>query len=139
AFQVPGVVAVVTNGNGIQIKVVDEEGEGGLSAISAISGVEATSAEAIAAKFSNVTVVPGEVIKPVAQTDVVAGAGYMSLDAEGTINGACSIGFSAWNSTGEPSLVTAGHCQTETSGAPNVLTALSQPSTDEAVGGPGWN
>ena len=140
AFQVPGVVAVVTNGNGIQIKVVDESGEGGLTALSATSTTEVPSAEAIAAKFSNVTVVPGEEIKPLAADEVVGGAGYMSLDAEGNINGACSIGFTAWNPAGAPSLVSAGHCQTEVQdGAnPSVLTALSQPSTDEAVGGPGF-
>ena len=132
AFQVPGVVAVVTNGNGIQIKVADESGEGGFSALSAQK--KATSAEAIAAKFSNVTVVPGVEIEPLSADQVVGGAGYLAVDSEGYIGGACSLGFSAWNPQGGQSFVSAGHCL----GEDGVYAGLSKPSTDPAVGGEGF-
>jgi len=130
AFQVPGVVAVVTDGNGIQIKVADDSGEGGLTALAA--PLDATSAEAIAAKFSNVEVVAGEEITAISADEVVGGAGYLS-GANDTLNSSCSLGFSAWDATGAPALVSAGHCMTEFGGS--TFGMLSRPSTEPAVTG----
>jgi LPXTG-motif cell wall-anchored protein len=130
AFQVPGVVAVVTDGNGIQIKVADESGEGGLTALAA--PVDGVSAEAIAAKFSNVEVVPGEEISAISADEVVGGAGYLSGSGD-TLNSSCSLGFSAWDASGAPALVSAGHCMTEFGGS--TFGVLSRPSTEPAVTG----
>lgn len=132
AFQVPGVVAVVTDGNGIQIKVADESGEGGFTALAAPVDGESISAEAIAAKFSNVEVVGGEAFDAISSDEVVGGAGYLSGSGD-TLNSSCSLGFSAWDASGAPALVSAGHCMTEFGGS--TFGVLSRPSTEPAVTG----
>ncbi|GGF49237.1 hypothetical protein GCM10010922_26410 [Microbacterium sorbitolivorans] len=132
AFQVPGVVAVVTDGNGIQIKVADESGEGGFTALAAPVDGESISAEAIAAKFSNVEVVEGEQFDAISSDEVVGGAGYLSGSGD-TLNSSCSLGFSAWDASGAPALVSAGHCMTEFGGS--TFGVLSRPSTEPAVTG----
>ncbi|RGE19852.1 S1 family peptidase [Leucobacter sp. wl10] len=73
-----------------------------------------------------------------AATDVVGGAGYVSLDATDTILGACSLGFSAWSPAGQPALITAGHCQSSKPGMNGVRTGLTLPSAEPAVGGEGF-
>ncbi|QIM15514.1 trypsin-like serine protease [Leucobacter insecticola] len=68
-----------------------------------------------------------------AATDVVGGAGYIAED--GGMIYSCSVGFSAWSSSGAPALISAGHC---THDGALTTTALSKPSTEPAVGGPGY-
>ena len=68
-----------------------------------------------------------------AATDVVGGAGYMG-QIEGGL-AACSIGFSAWGPSGDPALITAGHCSSD--GAIDEV-ALTLPSAEPAVGGEGY-
>lgn len=66
-----------------------------------------------------------------AASDVVGGQGYLGLDSAFDAF-SCSIGFAAWSPTGDPALLSAGHC------APLDNMVLSQPSQDPAVGGPGF-
>ncbi|WP_125098267.1 S1 family peptidase [Leucobacter chromiireducens] len=66
-----------------------------------------------------------------AATDVAGGAGYLA-DLGGGSLGLCSIGFTAWSPTGDPALVTAGHCSND--GAISEI-ALSKPSGDAAYAG----
>ncbi|UOQ56604.1 S1 family peptidase [Leucobacter allii] len=69
-----------------------------------------------------------------AATDVVGGAGYIGDVGDGYV-GACSIGFTGFNGSGDPALITAGHCSSD--GAMTEL-GLSKPSTEPAVGGEGY-
>lgn len=66
-----------------------------------------------------------------ATTDVVGGAGYLSPVDETTV-GLCSTGFTGWSPTGEPAIITAGHC---TEDGALTETYLSVPSGDTAGGG----
>ncbi len=50
---------------------------------------------------------PGRLI---ADTDVVGGAGYLGWLPDYSNGAHCSLGFAAWDSTGDPAIVTAGHC-----------------------------
>ena len=70
---------------------------------------------------------------PVADTatDVVGGAGYLS-GQNGNFDALCSVGFTAWSPTGDPALLSAGHCTSD--GALTEVT-LSQPSDDAAHAG----
>lgn len=68
-----------------------------------------------------------------AETDVVGGAGYYSVaDPTSEAGALCSIGFSAWSPTGDPAVVSAGHC---TADGTLGLSALTLPSGDPAGGG----
>lgn len=69
-----------------------------------------------------------------AATDVVGGAGYFADLGNGDAS-LCSIGFSAWSPTGDPALITAGHCSKDGS---ITDVSLSKPSLDAAhTGQPG--
>lgn len=50
-------------------------------------------------------------IEPLAVTDVAGGAG-IGVRKGGSALTLCSVGFSAWTQTGEPAILTAGHCGT---------------------------
>lgn len=72
--------------------------------------------------YGNVMIVDGEPIQALAANDVVGGAGYVIEGA-----GLCSFGFSAWSPSGEPAVITAGHCGTVGQRADR-----SRPSRDDA-------
>ncbi|WP_159500920.1 S1 family peptidase [Microbacterium sp. 18062] len=68
-----------------------------------------------------------------ADTDVVGGAGYFAVDPAAPDQGAlCSVGFTGWNATGDPAIISAGHCTDD-----GLLTAsaLTLPTGDPAGGG----
>lgn len=72
-----------------------------------------------------------------AKTDVVGGAGYLSLPPDFETSNRvslCSIGFAAWDAAGKPALLSAGHC---TGDDANTDVTLTQPSKDTAGGGTG--
>lgn len=71
---------------------------------------------------------------PKAETDVVAGAGYFSADpsAPTAAGGLCSIGFTGFTPTGDPAVITAGHCNDDGAFTASVLTV---PTGDPAGGG----
>ncbi|WP_453974724.1 trypsin-like serine protease [Brevibacterium pityocampae] len=84
--------------------------------------------EAFQGEYSNVEVI--EISKPMqafAKNQVAGGAGYLT-----DTDGLCSVGFSAWDSAGNPALITAGHC-TGDDAADRV--ARSLPSNDTAHAG----
>lgn len=87
-----------------------------------------------ALEHSNVLVETGDPLEAFAADEVVGGAGYLFPLFAGP--GACSLGFSAWSPTGQPALITAGHCVAEATGS---ATELSRPATDPAAGGAGYD
>ncbi|WP_413335504.1 S1 family peptidase [Brevibacterium sp. GP-SGM9] len=65
--------------------------------------------EKLEKKYENVNFVEGiKQLDPYAENDLVGGAGYLANSPAGS--GACSTGFSGWNSAGDPVVLTAGHC-----------------------------
>jgi len=130
AFKIPGVVGVTTNGTEIFIKVDDSaDGSGGMQANAA--NADATSqANALAAEFEGVKVVPGTVMQATSTDQVVGGAGIAMGYDEQSGQGVCSVGFNAWSPEGKPAVLTAGHCVGDFT---HVQTTL--PSGDDASGG----
>lgn len=93
---------------------------------------ESEEANAFAAEHDNVVIKKiASGFDSLAATDVVAGAGYAApIDAESVA--LCSIGFTGWSPTGEPAVISAGHC---TSDGTLSQTLLTVPAQDEAGGG----
>ena len=81
---------------------------------------------------------PGELIveniggvPQAASTGVPGGSGYYQFFS-GTAVSKCSVGFAAWSPTGQPVMLTAGHC---TKGATGKQALLARPSKQPAVTG----
>lgn len=91
-------------------------------------------ADAFADVHSNVVVkVLDAPLESLATTDVVAGAGYLAFDpAAPNVGGLCSIGFTGWTPTGDPAIISAGHC---TDDGAYTASALTLPTGDPAGGG----
>ncbi|MCK2022824.1 S1 family peptidase [Microbacterium sp. kSW2-24] len=91
-------------------------------------------ADAFVDGHSNVVVkVLDAPLESLATTDVVAGAGYLAFDpASPEVGGLCSIGFSGWTPTGDPAIISAGHC---TDDGAYTFSALTLPTGDPAGGG----
>jgi len=79
-----------------------------------------------------------------AEGDIVGGQGYLSVspDLESFVAGepgsnawSCSIGFAAFTPTGDPALLSAGHCAFDEDGEPLRDTTLTVPSSEDAAGG----
>jgi hypothetical protein len=78
--------------------------------------------------------------------DVVGGQGYLSVspDLESFVNGepgsaawSCSVGFAAFTPTGDPALLSAGHCAFGENDEKLTDTTLTVPGEEPAVGGEG--
>lgn len=98
--------AGVTHGGEMIIVTVEEEGaidESDPVIAELLSAVEEVTDRDVEHKTAP------EVGTPLADTDVVGGAGYLSYEGD-TLASACSIGFTGWAPDGEPALITAGHC-----------------------------
>lgn len=76
--------------------------------------------------------------------DVVGGQGYLSVSPDldgflanepGSAAWSCSVGFAAFTPTGDPALLSAGHCAFDESGEPLTDTTLTVPGDEPAVGG----
>ena len=76
--------------------------------------------------------------------DVVGGQGYLSVAPDldgflanepGSAAWSCSVGFAAFTPTGDPALLSAGHCAFDESGEPLTDTTLTVPGDEPAVGG----
>ncbi|MBM9462205.1 hypothetical protein JL108_02020 [Aeromicrobium sp. YIM 150415] len=78
----------------------------------------------------NIVEIPGGFVS-YEDTDVVGGAGYFTAPGLDQQGGACSVGFSAWDSEGNPAFVSAGHC---TGDGDNQQAAMTVPSGDPAGG-----
>lgn len=71
-----------------------------------------------------------EPLEAYSEDNVVGGGGYLTGD--GTSAGVCSVGFTGWDSDGNPAVITAGHCTNDGSSEQTVRTL---PSGDAAGGG----
>jgi hypothetical protein len=114
-----GVEAVGTDGDGNVVIIVSDEN---------------ATATNFADQHENVVVreIEGG-LKALADTDVVGGAGYIAGGpSTGDQAGLCSVGFSAWDPTGNPAVVSAGHCTLDGAFEQALLTL---PSGDTAGGG----
>lgn len=97
------------------------------------SAAAAPSISDFTAKYNNVKIEAASGPAAAYATDVTNGQGYALLSGEAT--SACSIGWNGFNATGDPAIVTAGHCADD---GKATLTKLTDPTKDPAVGGPGF-
>ncbi|MDN3444839.1 hypothetical protein [Microbacterium sp. APC 3901] len=76
--------------------------------------------------------------------DIVGGQGYLSVSPDldgflanepGSAAWSCSVGFAAFTPTGDPALLSAGHCAFGDDGEPLTDTTLTVPGDEPAVGG----
>ncbi|WP_067247202.1 S1 family peptidase [Microbacterium resistens] len=81
----------------------------------------------VAEYAANVSVSSGDALIAMAQNEIVGGAGYINEDESAV----CSVGFSAWNQSGAPALLSAGHC-----GTPGQTVSRSTPADDDAPSKP---
>lgn len=122
------IVAVGVNAQGDDVIVVTEDSVATSKGENAVDAF----ADSVDAKNAEIVTVPAA-LEAWAEGDVVGGQGYMT-----ETGGACSIGFSAYTPDGAPALLSAGHCAFDENGDKTSLTALTVPSEEPAVGGPGW-
>jgi hypothetical protein len=125
-LQEDGVQAVATDGDGNVVVLTTE-------AQDALSG----DAKSFVDSNSNVVVrVIDAPFTAFADTDVVGGAGYLVGTQSGPV-GSCSVGFSAFNSDGDPVVISAGHCAVDATDPSKVfdVAALTRPKSDTAGGG----
>ncbi|MGM7679090.1 hypothetical protein [Microbacterium sp. A94] len=109
-----------------------------------VAGDEAATDDAAVKAFTDAADITGAKVVTIVATpklfagdDIVGGQGYLIDTGAGL--GACSVGFSAFSPEGVPALLSAGHCSLDfNSGDLYDLTALSVPSEEPAVGGPGF-
>ncbi|QGH68444.1 trypsin-like serine protease [Pseudactinotalea sp. HY158] len=116
------------------VAAVGVDADGGLVIAVDGEGIDAGIDEArIAAYEDRATIVQveGGFSALAAPGSVVGGAGIYTDTADNQAS-VCSVGFSSWNSTGEPAVVTAGHC---TDDGALVDVGLSVPENDAAGGG----
>ncbi|MFC4224146.1 S1 family peptidase [Lysinibacter cavernae] len=128
-LQDPAIQAVGQDGNGQIVALRYDAVTPSVAGRSAIPEQSAVDASAIAAQFGN-GITFKDLDAPIESTaahEVLGGAGYAATD--GVNVGLCSVGFSAWNSSGDPALVTAGHCTGDGLFTDAVLT---QPAGDDA-------
>lgn len=128
----PGIAGVATDGSG---HTVIYRVEGTTGAVAAPAGSTVRELPAPITTGSETTSVAAA--RGSAGATTVGGAGYLiSADSAGTrVHAACSLGFIAQSPSGRAAAITAGHCAAD----PRYpFVALSKPSADPAVGGPGW-
>lgn len=66
-----------------------------------------------AAKYANVVVEPAQGPAGALATDVVNGEGYVAFDSKSIPRGLCSIGWNGFNKSGDPAVISAGHCTSD--------------------------
>lgn len=102
------IVSVTQNGSGVVVATTDGE----LSA----------EAQQIVGQYTNIDAQKREPLQAQATSDLVGGAGY-AIDGSFV----CSVGFSAWTPSGDPAVITAGHC-----GTVGQTAERTKPSADNA-------
>lgn len=110
------VVSVGKNGEGNIVVTQDKDKE-----------LSAETKATVAEYAANVSVTAGDPLIAMAQNEIVGGAGYINEDESAV----CSVGFSAWNQSGAPALLSAGHC-----GTPGQTVSRSTPADDDAPSKP---
>jgi len=133
---------------GVEIVAFGKNADGGgvvvVTADSPTSGaaIDNVAAKADLADASVVTV--DRVLSAFAEGDVVGGQGYLSIapDLEGFLANepgsaawSCSVGFAAFSPTGDPALLSAGHCAFGENDERLTDTTLTVPGDEPAVGG----
>lgn len=109
------------------VTAVSQDGNGNV----VVAAVEGTLAETTVAQlqgYENVVLKDRPVAQAYAADDVVGGAGY-AVDRASV----CSFGFSGWSPTGDPAIITAGHC-----GPTGATIERTLPSEDDAPYFPGF-
>ncbi|MFG6443979.1 hypothetical protein ACFXQA_01760 [Microbacterium sp. P07] len=116
-----GVEAVAVDGDGRVVVYTASPDDLDLAASEFVEGNSNVSVRVLDAPFTATD-----------DTDVVGGAGYLALDPEGPVSATvCSIGFTGWNATGGPAIISAGHCADDGVSTASVLTL---PTGDPAGG-----
>lgn len=108
------------------VTAVSQDGNGNV----VVAAVEGTLAETTVAQlqgYENVVLKDRPVAQAYAIDDVVGGAGYAVNRSS-----VCSFGFSGWSPTGDPAIITAGHC-----GPTGATIERTLPSEDDAPYFPG--
>lgn len=102
--------------NSPEVSYVGRDGDGqivvGVTGGQLVTRAKAAAADPLAElqNLSNVYVEYDAVeLEPLAVTDAVGGAG-IGVRKGGSVLTLCSIGFAAWTATGDPAILTAGHC-----------------------------
>lgn len=85
-----------------------------------------------AARYGNVVIENADGPAPSFATDVTNGQGYFAAGGAGVQPGLCSIGWNGFNKSGDPAVISAGHCTLD--GA-LVQTILTDPLQDQATTG----
>ncbi|MGO2684899.1 MAG: S1 family peptidase [Microbacterium sp.] len=116
------------SGDPVVVTVADEVNEVDDAQLDSFLATDAFEADAADPIVATVDAAP----ESFAEGDVVGGQGYLGLVAPSGI-GACSFGFAAWSPSGDPAMLTAGHCATSWENS-----ILSIPGQDPAVDGPGY-
>ncbi|WP_146070461.1 S1 family peptidase [Arthrobacter sp. 08Y14] len=126
---VVGLQSIMWNGTGYVISVDRDATLGSSVLAKELAKVAGSPVDAIAEKYLNVTVSDSSgTATPV--DDVVNGQGYASPMGGGSY-ATCSIGFNGFNPTGDPAVITAGHCSQDGEATDVVLT---DPRGDNASG-----
>ena len=100
---------------------VSQDGEGNII-VAAVDGTLDEATHSQLAEYDNIVLKDRPVAQALGGNDVVGGAGY-AVDRESV----CSFGFSGWSPTGDPAIITAGHC-----GGQGSVIERTLPSTDDA-------
>lgn len=129
-------VAVGQTAEGANVVVVTADSAAADSEITQIAATEG---------FPDASVVKVDrVLSAFDEGDVVGGQGYLSVspDLESFVAGepgsnawACSVGFAAFTPSGDPALLSAGHCAFGENDEPLTDTTLTVPGDEPAVGG----
>ena len=125
---VQGLQSIMWNGSGYVISVNKAATLGDSVLAKNLAEVAGSPADAVAERYTNVTVVDGSgTAAPV--EDVVNGQGYASPVPGGAA--LCSIGFNGFNKEGDAAVITAGHCAQDGDVTDALLT---DPTGDPASG-----
>lgn len=133
-FGIKNLQAIMVDGNGEYVIRTGEAAIGSSApAARFLTAPAVTSISEFAAKYSNVVVESANGPAKAFATDVTNGLGYVSQ--QGDFLFACSIGWNGFNAAGDPAVISAGHC---TNDGTATDTALTDPTQEPAVGGPGF-
>lgn len=100
---------------------VSQDGAGNVI-VAAVEGTLTEETRSQLAEYDNIVFKDRSVAQAHGTDDVVGGAGY-AVEREGV----CSFGFSGWSATGDPAIITAGHC-----GVQGSKVERTRPSDDDA-------
>lgn len=133
-FGVKNLQAIMVNSSGEYVIRTGEAATGSsASAARFLTAPAETAISEFAAKYSNVIVESADGPAKAFATDVTNGLGYVSQ--QGGFFFSCSIGWNGFNAAGDPAVISAGHC---TNDGAATQTALTDPTLEPAVGGPGF-